>query len=142
MVNVLKKTELEYSQEKVAELLIYPLWKSIDDSYKERYKREIWEHFENALRSAAYTAKLTIFLSNFKNRIPSTFELQNMKSITSIVESGLDSEILNWLRDETTYLVMLARLKNQDKKDAYKERQLLNNDCNNEESIQQQFDKM
>ena len=115
------KTEVVMTHEQVAEKLLWSLWRCVEDGYKERYKREIWDHFENAIRSAAYTAKLSTFLSNFKNRIPVIFEAQFMKNIQLIVESGFDSEILNWLRDETTYMVMLCRLKNQERSEAYKE---------------------
>lgn len=117
------KTEVVMTHDQVAEKLLWSLWRCVEDSYKERYKREIWDHFENAIRSAAYTAKLTTFLTNFKARIPVTFEAQFMKNIQLVVESGFDSDILNWLRDETTYLVMITRLMNQDRKDAYTEKQ-------------------
>jgi len=112
--------EVSMTQQMVAENLLWPLWRCVDDSYKDRYKREIWEQFENAIRSAAYTAKLTTFLTNFKNRIPVTLEAQYMALIRTVVECGLDSDVLNWLRDETTYLVMITRLMNQDRKDNYK----------------------
>lgn len=119
MANVHK--EVSITHQLVAENLLWPLWRCVDDSYKDRYKREIWEQFENAIRSAAYTAKLTTFITNFKNRIPVNLEAQYMSLIRTIIECGLDSDVLNWLRDETTYLVMITRLMNQDRKDSYKE---------------------
>jgi len=112
--------EVSITHELVAEKLLWPLWRCVDDSYKDRYKREIWEQFENAIRSAAYTAKLTTFLTNFKNRIPVTLEAQYMPLIRTVIECGLDRDVLNWLRDETTYLVMITRLMNQDRKDNFK----------------------
>jgi hypothetical protein len=112
---------LTMTQEQVAEGLLWPLWRCIEDSYKDRYKREIWDHFENAIRSAAYTAKLSTFLTNFKNRIPTNIEAQYMKRIRQVVDSGHDSEILNWLREETTYLVMITRLMNQERRDQFNE---------------------
>jgi len=53
------------TQEKVAENLLWGLWRSITEDYKCQYPREIWEHFENVLRSASYTDSLKIFLTNF-----------------------------------------------------------------------------
>ena len=111
------------TQDMVAENLLWPLWRSITDEYKDRYKREIWEHFENALRSAAYTARLSTFLSNFSKRIPSELKVEGMKEIRTVIESGLDNDVLTWLREETTYLVMIVRLKNQNRKDLFKESQ-------------------
>ena len=109
------------TQEQVAERLLWPLWRSVTDDYKSRYKREVWEHFENAVRSAAYTGKLRTYLTNFQGRIPCDIQAQYMRDILSIVESGCDDEILDWLRDETTYLIMLVRIRNQERKEALSE---------------------
>jgi len=109
------------SQEQVAENLLWPLWRCVTDEYKTRYKREIWDHFENAVRSAAYTGSLKAYLTNFQGRIPVDLQQQFMKQIRGIVECGMDNEILDWLRDETTYMVMIVRLINQDRKEAYNE---------------------
>lgn len=106
------------TQDQVAGQLLWPLWRSVTDDYKSRYKRDVWEHFENAVRSAAYTGSLRTYLSNFQGRIPCEIQAQYMRDIIMIVESGCDDEILNWLRDETTYLVMLVRIQNQERKEA------------------------
>lgn len=106
------------TQEQVAERLLWPLWRSVTEDYKSRYKRDVLEHFENAVRAAAYTGRLRTYLSNFQGRIPCDIQSQYMKDILSIVETGCDDEILDWLRDETTYLVMLVRIRNQERKEA------------------------
>lgn len=109
------------TQEQVAEKLLWPLWRCITEDYKSRYKRDVWEHYENAIRSAAYTGKLRTYLANFQKRIPCALQAQYTKDILSIVESNCDEQILDWLRSETTYLVMLVRLQNQNRKEAYEE---------------------
>jgi hypothetical protein len=123
MDNVQQQPEpsLTMTQDQVAEGLLWPLWRCIEDAYKDRYKREIWDHFENAIRSAAYTAKLSTFLTNFKNRIHTNLEAQYMKHIRRVTDCGHDAEVLNWLRDETTYLVMITRLMNQERRDQFNE---------------------
>jgi len=108
------------TQEKVAENLLWGLWRSIKEDYKCQYPREICEHFENALRSASYTDSLKIFLTNFQRRIPICIQAQYNKDILSIVEAKEDDTVLNWLRTETTYLTMLVRLLNQDRKESIK----------------------
>lgn len=125
MDNVQQQPEpfLDITQEWVAEGLLWPLWRCIDDSYKDRYKREIWDHFENAIRSAAYTAKLSTFLTNFKNRISTNIEAQYLKDIRQVTDCGQDADVLNWLRDETTYMVMITRLMNQERRDKFNETQ-------------------
>lgn len=111
------------TQQQVAENMLWPLWRCVTDDYKSRYKREVWDHFENAVRAAAYTGSLRTYLANFQARIPVDMQAQYMEKILSVVESGCDDDILNWLRDETTYIVMLVRLMNQDRKEAFEESQ-------------------
>lgn len=109
------------TQEQVAEKLLWPLWRCVTDDYKSRYKREIWDHFENAVRSAAYTGSLRTYLANFQGRIPCDLQAQYMADIKHVIDTKCDFDILNWLRDETTYMVMLIRLKNQERKEALEE---------------------
>lgn len=111
---------LQVTQEAVADKLLWGLWRSIKEDYKVDYKMSIWEQFENALRSASYTDSLKVFLTNFQRRIPIDIQAQYNKDILSIVESGEDDIVLNWLRAETTYLTMLVRLRNQERKESIK----------------------
>ena len=114
--------ENKLSQEIVADKLLWGLWRSIDDSYKERYYADIWQHFENAIRAASSTDSLKRFLSNIRNRIPiSNIQKQYHKDIMQIIESGRDDVVLDWLRSETTYLVMKCSLMNQERKETLKE---------------------
>lgn len=111
--------KIEITQEQVAEKLLWPLWRCITEEYKSRYKREIWDHFENAVRSSAYTGKLRTYLENFQKRIPTLLEAQYMKDILMIVDSGCDDDILDWLRDEATYMIMMVRTMNQERKESF-----------------------
>lgn len=111
----------QITQGLVAENLLWGLWRSITEDYKCNYPREIWEHFENALRSASYTDNLKVFLTNFQRRIPIDIQAQYNKDILSVVEAGQDDTVLNWLRTETTYLTMIVRLRNQERKESLKE---------------------
>lgn len=112
---------IEITQELVAEKLLWGLWRSIQEDYKTQYPREIWEHFENALRSASYTDSLKVFLTNFQRRIPIDIQAKYNKDILTVVEAGEDYTVLNWLRTETTYLAILVRLRNQERKESLKE---------------------
>lgn len=67
---------------------------------------------------------MKVFLSNFQKRLPVDLQAQYAKNIMSVVDEGNDDEMLNLLRQETTYLVMVVRLRNQDRKEAYEERVL------------------
>lgn len=108
---------VEITQELVAENLLWGLWRSITEDYKEKYFKDVWNHFENAVKAASYTEKLTKFVEMFKRRIPCELQAKYTKDILSIVQSGKDYEVLTWLREETTYLIMLVRLRNQERKE-------------------------
>jgi hypothetical protein len=110
------------TEEQVANDLLWGLWRCVDDDYKERYKKNVWEHFENAIKSASYTGSLKVFLGNFQKRIPVDLRAEFTKEIIAIIDSGQDEIILNWLRSENTYLVMLVRMRNQDRKEAAAEK--------------------
>ena len=112
---------MELTQKFVADNLLWGLWRSIDESYKERYFQDVWDHFENAIKSASYTNSLKKFLSNIKSRIPLAIQAQFNKDIMEVVESDNDEIVLDWLRTETTYLVMICRLRNQERKEFYRE---------------------
>lgn len=111
----------QLSQEEVADLLLWGLWRSIHEDYKMKYPREIWEHFENAIKSASYTGSLKGFLSLFQRRIPLDLQAQYVKDVKKVVDTNQDEEILNWLRTESTYMMMLVRLRNQQRKEDLKE---------------------
>jgi hypothetical protein len=104
------------TQDDVADQLWWGLWRSIDENYKERYFLDVWEHFENAIRAAAYTGSLKEFLSKIKQRISMVIQAQFNAEILQVVESGDDDQVLDWLRSETTYLVMVCRVRNQERK--------------------------
>lgn len=108
------------TQEDVAEKLLWGLWRSISDDYKMKYPRDIWEHFENAIRSASYTGNLKGFLTLFQRRLPLDLQVQFTKDIKFVIDAGQDEQVLEWLRTETTYLMMLVRIANQRRKDDFK----------------------
>ena len=117
------KIQEEITQELVSEKLLWGIWRSINEDYKFKYPRDIWDHFENAMKSASYTSSLKSFITLFQRRIPLDLQAQYTKDIKSILESGKDEEILGWLRDESTYMMMLVRIKNQDRKEDFKNSQ-------------------
>lgn len=111
------------TQQDVADKLLWGLWRSIDESYKKKYLSETWDHLENVVRSASrQNNSLKKVLSEIKSHLPINIQAQYQKDILSVIDSGQEEEILNWLRTETNYLVMLVRVANQERQEAYKER--------------------
>lgn len=113
----------EISQQQIGEDLLFPLFRSLSADYKSKYKKDVWDQFENNIRASAYTSKLTMFFENITRIMPIKFEQQYAVNAMNILNSGLDKQILTWLRDETTYLVLIARMKNEDRKDEFKKKQ-------------------
>lgn len=109
------------NREYVGEYLLWPLFRCIGSEYKEKYKRDIWQQFENNIRSAAYTSKLRVFYQNICSSLPIEMEQQYQGKIRKILESGEDKKVLTWLRDEVAYMVLIARAKNERRKEAYRE---------------------
>jgi chorismate mutase len=107
------------TQEHVGEHLLFPLFRCIASAYKQKYKRNIWEQFENNIRSAAYTGRLSQFYENICAIMPIEVETKYLLYIREILQSGMDKEILTWLREETAYMVLIARVKNEERKEEY-----------------------
>jgi len=101
----------------IVEQLLLPLWEGIDLGYKERYRIDVWEHFENNIRVASYTSKLTKFFETITKLLPITIPSRHIESVEEILNRGQDREILRYLRYETTYLVLLLRTKKQKEKE-------------------------
>jgi len=108
------------NEELISDKLLWPLWRCTTEDFKTKYPKDIWDIFENALKSASYTDNLKVFLSNFQKRIPVDLQAQYAKDIMSIVDSNEDDKVLNLIRTESTYMVMVVRLRNQERKEQLK----------------------
>lgn len=108
------------TQEDIANKLLFPIWECIDPDYKQKYKTEVWRHFENNIRVAAYTSKLNYFLSKILKLMPIDLMAKFLKNINEVMNSGEDKQILKWLRSETTYLVLQVRVLRQEINESYK----------------------
>lgn len=109
------------TQEAIAENLIFPLWRCVSDDFKNKYKGDAWGYFENFLRSAACAERLTLFFDKFKRLIPMNWQHKYEAQILSVLQSGEDYTILQALRDECSYLVLLARDLNNQRKELLKQ---------------------
>lgn len=115
-----KTKDKEVTQEMVAENLVLPLWRALDKEYKKKYKKTIWDQFENRLRSAAYTSDIKKFLQKIKSNMRISIRYKDLKRVLNIVDSNQDRQILKWIREETQYLVLQVRVINQERKQAQK----------------------
>jgi hypothetical protein len=106
--------------EEVASKLLTPLWRGISADYKMKYARNIWQQFEDNIKSAAYTARASEFLSKIVARLGITFLHDDVKQVSELVASGQDKQLLKMLRDDTTLLVLLVRADNEERKERFR----------------------
>ena len=111
------------TNERIAKEMIYPCWRGIPDDYKRKYARNIWEQFENNIRSAAYTSSLSKFFDTLRLKLDIEIATAHLAGIAEVLNVGEDRAILKALRDETTAIVLYVRLMNEEKKQDWKDRQ-------------------
>lgn len=102
--------------EQIAAALLTPIWRGVPSEYKARYARNIWQQFEDNVRSAAYTSRLTTWLDSVTRKLNVTLRADALEAVQSVIGAGDDRAILKALRDETTYLVLLVRVANEERK--------------------------
>jgi hypothetical protein len=84
-----------------------------------KYARSIWSQFEDNLRSAAYTSSLSKFLGAVCQRLGIEVSAKELGLVDEVITSGEDRDVLGKLRNETTYLVLLVRLRNEERKEEF-----------------------
>ncbi len=113
-------------KEQIANNLLWPMYQGIAPSYRQRYARSIWQQFEDNIRSAAYTSKLAAFYDKLTQRLGINLKSVDLELVQSVAGCGEDTAVLKLLRDETTYLVLLVRLRHDEAKEEYKARKEAN----------------
>ena len=107
--------------------LLYPAWRGIDDGYKRKYARSIWQQFEDNIRSAAYTSDFGRFIDMLKRRLGIVFRAADVAAVAGA--AALDPKpTLKCLREDTTLLVLMVRLKNDERKQAALEEKEMDED--------------
>ena len=91
--------------------------------YKSRYLASIWQQFEDNVRSAAYTSNLGKFVSSICAKLQAQIKGSDVHLSEQILNCGSDKALLKLLREETTLLVLMVRLANQERQEQWKARQ-------------------
>lgn len=100
----------------IVEGMLWPVWVGMPAEYKAKYARTIWQQFEDNIRSAAYTSSLRRFLQVLCGRLGVEVRSEHLMAIERILGDGDDAAVLKLLREETMALVILVRLKNEERK--------------------------
>jgi len=101
--------------------LINAVWHGINwDNVSARRRMKIYEEFENKIKSATGVGRVCHFLEKLSNKMDSTIPEKHSNDVLEIIrhteQNDLDLELLDVLRSETTYLVLLMRERNDELK--------------------------
>ena len=96
--------------------LLIPLWKGIPADYKRKYARNIWQQFEENIRSSAYTTSLSRFVNSICLRLQIVTAADDLPAVNAVLNAGGDRALLRQLRDEAATLVLMVRLENDKRK--------------------------
>ena len=101
-----------------AATLLQAIWRGIPRSFKERYRRTIWEQFENEIVSAAYTNNLGRFVNSLCGRLDASIgtTVEERDECERILNSGQDRPLLSLLRQETALIVLMIRVVAQERR--------------------------
>ena len=106
---------MEKEKREMAAALLWAVWRSINSDYKSRYRRTIWEQFENTVRASAYTNNLGKFINRLSLKLNAPIKNEFTAEVEGIINSGDDKTLLKIIREETTLVVMMVRLKNEER---------------------------
>jgi hypothetical protein len=104
--------------------LLKIIWRGIPADYKSRYRMTVWEQFENEIRSAAYTSSLAKFISSIcsRLRVDRGRTVGERAVADNILQTADDRSFLRMLREETTLLVLMVRVDNEEKRNEWIEK--------------------
>lgn len=111
----------EQLRETAADLL-HILWRGVPGDYKRRYRMNIWQQFEDQVRSAAYTASLARFANALcrKLQIAAGRNAEDRRRLEAILNGGNDRDLLKLLREQTTLIVLMVRLRQEEARERAK----------------------
>jgi len=109
--------ECEQLQEKLrndAVTIITSIWHGINwDSVSSRRRMKIYEEYQQKIKSAARTGKLSQFIEKLAEKMDSTVSGADAPDVLKIVRevenNDYDLEILDILRSETSLLILIMR---------------------------------
>lgn len=116
-----KEDRVDYSDPEIlANKLLWPLWRGLSPDFKEKYHRDIWEQFENNIRSSCYTSDLSRFLNKMRGKLDIKLQSQFVEDLNDVLNANQDRAILKRLREDTTLCVLFTRQINEERKKSFK----------------------
>lgn len=105
----------------LAATLLKIIWRGIPADYKSRYRMTIWQQYEDEIRAAAYTSSLAKFVNTlcFHLRADIGKNEKERAVAEDILRTADERQMLKMLREETTLLVLMVRVDNEEKRDEW-----------------------
>ena len=121
--------ECEKLQEKLrhdAVNLISTVWRGISwDGVSSRRRMKIYEEYENKIKSASMTGKVSIFLNKVCEKMDSNISGADAPKVLEVIRDieaqDLDLELLDILRSESALIILLMREANDELKENSKQ---------------------
>ena len=108
-------------EHKQAAELLEIIWRGVPADYKSRYRRSIWQQFEDNIRSAAYTSNLGKFLDSLCLKLGADIGRngEDRTQAEAILQEADAKAMLKLLREETTLLALMVRVANQERREVW-----------------------
>lgn len=102
------------THEEIVQNMLYPIWESIDTDFKRKYRSDTWNVFENFIKTSACAESLSLFYEKLNRLLPMDLKPKHKSTIIGMLSSGQDYIVLNLLRTECSYLVLLTSAMNNE----------------------------
>lgn len=107
--------------DQIATTILGPIWRGIPSEYKSRYRANIWQQFEDHIRSAAYTARLGVWYDTICRKLGVRVRVEDIAMLQAALQCDQSQSraVLQRIREQATLLVLLVRVANEERKAAY-----------------------
>lgn len=110
-------------EQDICKLLLWACWRGIPASYKVKYARNIWDQFADNIRSAAYTSSLPKFFETLCRKLAIEIHREDVSLVNMAMNIEDQRGALRAFREQTTPMVLFIRLKNEERKEEFKEKE-------------------
>lgn len=104
--------------------LLIPVWRGLDSNYKSKYARNIWQQYEDNIKSAAYASTVSRFYNNLCGRLAIAIDARGVADVNAVlgISGAEERALLRQLRDEAGTLALMVRLDNEQRKSEWENR--------------------
>jgi len=106
---------------KIANELIYPMWRCVAEKFKTDNPKDVWRYFENFIKTSANAKDLPNFFGKFKRLCPFDWQHKYEKQILESFNNFDNDKTLSILQgDDCAFVILLTRTANNERKELLK----------------------